>query len=223
MRRPILLTFIALGAITLGLGGTGLFAALSDTARTGTNSVSSKALAGSADLQLSGAHFDPAIGGIACEEFSENLSTGLVTFSDMEAGGSGAGSRFCIRNVGSATVTLTALVEDMVDLDTACTGDEAAAGDATCGDNQAGELSQALWLDYFTVDCATSSGTNVVYGNPAPTMATTLGPVHLGTIAGGATRCFSVSVQIPGNRAQDAVQKAQSDVVTWRYAFTGQA
>ena len=41
MRRPVLLTLAAVGGVIVLLGGTGIYAALSDTARSGTNSIES--------------------------------------------------------------------------------------------------------------------------------------------------------------------------------------
>ena len=60
MRRSVLGSLAALGVVVCGLGGTGLFAALTDTARGGPNSVESAPLAGSADIQLADASFREA-------------------------------------------------------------------------------------------------------------------------------------------------------------------
>ena len=60
MRRSALITLAALGGLICLIGGTGLFAALTDSARSGTNSLESGALAGSADIQLSNASVDAA-------------------------------------------------------------------------------------------------------------------------------------------------------------------
>jgi hypothetical protein len=57
MRRSVLLTVAALGGLVSLIGGAGLFSALTDTARTGTNSAESAALAGSADIQLAAGTF----------------------------------------------------------------------------------------------------------------------------------------------------------------------
>jgi hypothetical protein len=57
MRRPVLLTLAAVGGVIVLLGGTGIFAALSDTTRSGTNSIDTGALAASSDLRVATAVF----------------------------------------------------------------------------------------------------------------------------------------------------------------------
>ena len=127
MRRSVLLTVAALGGLVSLIGGVGLFSALNDTARTGTNSAESAALGGSADIQLAAA---TAVVGpvspITCDPvFSENLASGFFSLSNVGPGSQSARVFFCIRNVGSQSVMLTALVDELVDVEIACTGDEA--------------------------------------------------------------------------------------------------
>jgi hypothetical protein len=223
MRRSALLTIAMLGGLVCLLGGTVLFSALQDTARTGTNSVESAALgasAESADIQLASATKAPGAGPIECGTFSENLSSALITVSAVSPGDPAAGAYFCIKNVGSQTVSLSGLAEELTDVDFACTGDEASSGDATCGGDQAGELSSVLQVAYQNQDCAGSGG----FG-PAPMLrdnATT--PTSIpGALAAGATGCFRTHIHYPSTTDATAVQTAQSDRATWRFKFTAQA
>lgn len=218
MRRSSLSTLALLGALICLIGGTGLFAALTDTARTGTNTVDSAALAGSADIQLATAVMDP-FPAITCGSFSEDLATGFFTASDVQPG-YGDIEFFCIKNVGSQTVTLSGMADELTDVDFACTGDEGILGDATCGNNGAGELSDVLVVSYIVYACATGGGS----GQGIVLRANATAQVALpGTLAAGATACLSVDIVYPATSPAAAVQKAQSDRVTWRFKFTAQA
>lgn len=138
MRRSTLLTLMALGAVITLIGGSGLFAALVDTATTGTNSVSSRSLAPVADLQIASGSRPGDAGPIICGDFTENLTTGLYTISDLQP--TTEHLRFvCLRNAGSAQVTVSVAVVELANVDVECTGDEAEY-DPTCGGNGAGEL-----------------------------------------------------------------------------------
>ena len=218
MRRSILLTFLALGAVLTAIGGTGLFAALSDTARTGTNSVRTASLPGSADLQLATA--TTSSGATVCGTFSEDLTTGLFTATDVKAGTFQPMRSFCLKNLGSRTVTVSAMVESLTDVDVDCTGDEAASGDTTCGTNQAGELSALVNLQYLVTDCNAQTILNSPPPNGKLNTMTTAKP--LGTLAPNAVGCYRADLFYPDDGSVN-VQKAQSDEITWRFAFTGQA
>jgi hypothetical protein len=218
MRRSILFTFIALGAIITGLSGTGLFAALSDTASTGNNRVETAAMASSADLQLA-----TATGNVgspyACGTFQENLSTGLFTVQNASSTYSSF-ARACLRNVGSAPVAVTTAVNLVSDTDVACTGDEAAMGDTTCGGDQAGELGSTIETAVWKQDCATGSGVNDMGGWRTITGFTPV--TNIGTIAPNQTVCihFALDYFTPPVAKKTL---AQSDEVTWQWTFTGQA
>ena len=220
MRRSALSTIALLGGLVCLLGGTVLYSALQDTARTGTNSIESAALATSADIQLAAATRSPS-SPVSCGAFSENLASGLFTATGVSAGYFSGFQYFCIKNVGSQPVTLSSLADELTDVDVACTGDEDANGDATCGSDAAGELSGVLRVSVITASCETGTGSG-----PVPQLlkdnATT--PLALvGTLAAGATGCYSAHISYDGNTAATTVQKAQSDRVTWRFKFTAQA
>lgn len=222
MRRSVLVTLVVLGSLISLIGSSGLFAALTDTARTGTNSVSSSGLAASADIQLATA--TGSVGGVVtCGTFSEDLSSGFFSISDIEADSVGFEQYFCIKNVGSQSVSLSAMTDELTDLDTACTGDEAEY-DLTCGktfsgNDQVGELSANLYVGYSTLDCSAAS-----YLYSPKILATNATTAEaLGDLAPGTTGCFYLVVYYPGGTAANAVQAAQSDTVTWRFKFIAEA
>lgn len=225
-RRPLLITMAVLGTLISLLGGTGLFAALTDTARTGTNSVSSDDLAASADIQLATAAVDGTSGAITCGTsadgaFAEDLTTGLFTAADFGPNDGTVETLLCIQNVGSQTVSLSGLVDQLTDLDTACTGDEEVHGDTSCGGNLAGELSGNLTVFYATFDCSNASAALSRSGTSLLGNATTA--AALGALAPGVIGCYGVSVYYPTDTDAVAVQIAQSDTVTWRFKFVAQA
>jgi hypothetical protein len=219
MRRSVLTTVAALGALVCLIGSSGLFAALTDTARTGTNTVDSAGLAASADIRLATATLggDPTT--VTCGTFAENLTTALFTVSGAEPSATALDEKyFCISNVGSQSVALAALADELADIDTGCTGDEALY-DTTCGGNAAGELSGHLLVSYLTVSCATGTGT----GSATTLNANGTTPVGLGSLAPGVTGCYLVRIFYRDTTTPDDVQRAQSDRSTWRFKFTAQA
>ncbi len=215
MRRPVLLTLAALGAL-LSLLSAGLFAALSDTARTGSNQVATGDLPSSADLQIATA--TPG-SGITCGTFSDDLATALITLTDQTPGhDSGQGYWYCLRNLGSQTLKLSASSEDFSDVETACTGDEADY-DQTCTPTATGELGDIVKVSFYGLDCATG----IQLEAPADFVllrSTVATPVTFGTIGPDQSRCFMSSLFM-SDATPTQRQIAQTDQLTWRFAFTG--
>ncbi len=222
MRRSSLLTLAALGALICLIGGSGLFAALTDTARSGTNSVDSAALAASADIQIARATIPGATPpNFTCGSLSEELASGFFSAADVNAGYSAGPAYFCVKNVGSQPVSLSALASELVDVEEACTDDEAAF-DSTCGDNKVGELSAVLRITYQNLgSCVSGAGG----GSPLTLTLRNNAIAHadLGTLAVGQTTCYSVAIAYPATAAADVVQGAQSDATTWRITFFAQS
>ena len=221
MRRSSLLTLTALGALICLVGGTGLFAALTDTARTGTNTVDSAQLAGSADIQLATAtRVNSPPFTITCGDYSEDLASGFFTADDVTEGFVSPVSFYCIKNVGSQSVTVSVLADELTDVDLACTGDESLHGDTTCGGDQAGELSAVLMVWYARDECegggASGRGINLASNATEPVFL-------IGTLAPGEVGCYQVYFDYPTSATDEAVQKAQSDRATWRFKFTAQS
>lgn len=223
MRRSALVTAAVLGGLVCLLGGTVLFSALQDTARTGTNSAESAALAESVNIQLAPATFSDT-NGVVCGTFSEDdLTSGLFSATGVSPGYL-SDEFFCIKNLGSRLVVLRAQADELIDVDFACTGDEAANGDSTCGkdqlgNDQAGELSSVLKVIHSTVTCG--DGSPETSGNEETLKNyTMLQQQEFGTLAGGATGCFGVRLSYPPLTAASAIEKAQSDRATWRFKFS---
>jgi hypothetical protein len=216
MRRPILLTLAAVGGIIVLLGGTGLFAALSDTARSDTNSVESGALVASADIQMALASGGAAGTPWTCKTFSEDL-TAAMTVTGPPGVDTGQVYPYCIRNVGSRTLSLSVLAEDINDIELGCTGDESLY-DNTCGTGP-GELGDFAEVQHQMIDCSNGDVLGLVQllvrdnGNASN---------PLGTVGPGETRCFNMGIY--GSSATEVQrQAAQSDRLEWRFAWTGQA
>ena len=223
MRRSVLLTLAVLGGAVCLIGGVGLFAALTDTATTGTNSAESKGLAASADLQVAVAT-DPVAGSFqfGCGTFTENYASPLFTATNVQVGYQSSQSVLCVKNAGSQTVQVNVDVFELSDIDTACTGDEALNGDTTCGNDQTGELSLMLATQvqrYAQCDLQGSGDSFSNYLNFLSSGATLTG----GSLAPGETACYGFYVTYPSGNAASSVQQAQSDKVTWRYRFNAAA
>ena len=213
MRRSILITLSTLGVLISLLGSTGLFAALVDTADTGSSFVESKPIAGSADLKLAQAS------GSSCGTFDDDLATGLFSATNLEPNGGGPYNVLCVKNEGSQTVDLTVSVFDLVDSETGCTGDEQDYGDAPCGTQ--GELSGVLIVRIFPLDCATNDS---IAGTITTSLATMVGtPADLLDLTPGQITCYGFIPALPDYPVTPEVQRAQSDRSTWRFRFTGTA
>ena len=94
-------------------------------------------MAASADIRVATATFNN--GSLDCGTFSENLTTAFFTASGLTPGASAEAPEYCIKNVGSQTVTLSVLADSLTDVDYACTGDEQLHGDNTCGSDGDGD------------------------------------------------------------------------------------
>jgi hypothetical protein len=224
MRRPVLLSLSTLGLLICLIGGTGLFAALTDTADLGPNSVDAAGLPGSADLKLAYRVPDPGDpNATVCGQYEDDLTTQAFIEASGFVADSSANNKVCIKNAGSQTVSVSVTAVDLVDVDTACTGDEADLGDATCGGDAQGELANVIQIRIFPIDCATAlelggsdaSALDDLVGTPLALTPSGLAP--------DAELCLDILVQEPsGSPALDR-QLAQSDAVTWMFRFTGTA
>ena len=216
MRRSVLLSWLVVGAALSLISGTGLFASLSDTARTGTNVVDTQALQGSADLKIATASYtDPGVG---CEGFSDDLTSPLIEFTNQVPGAFNQdGYYYCLQNAGSQTVNLTATAVEVTDTELACTGDEDLY-DTSCSVPDVGELSSVVRISFYGVNCV--DGTDDTPPNAQDTVAHMASvPVTFGTLSPATTRCFRSAVFTNG--PPNVVQASQTDRVTWRFAFTG--
>lgn len=213
MRRSVLVSMMVMGAVVTLLMGAGTFAVFTNRATTGQNSAESKALPRAADIQLAFG----VVGPTACAEatYVEDNASPTVSMADVEPG-SRLAKYFCVKNVGSAALDLTTTVIDVSDVDTACTGDEEAV-DTSCGSNGLGELGKVLQFYPSWFPCDLSSGGANGYGG----FLSTPEAVSLGNLAAGEIRCGQVEVFYALNIPINDQLTAQSDTVTWRFAFDG--
>jgi hypothetical protein len=224
-RHPLRLV-IVLGALITLVGGTGIFAVFSDRATTGPSDVTTGGLGRAADLKIADAQpQDPMNSGpFICGTFVDDLATPLFNFT--ATAGSGDERFLCLENDGSSAVDVSVTAIDITDLDIQCTGDEAAFGDTTCGEDgqmnpQAGELSPNLTIETDLYDCMTGSATGTVGVPDFSSSLAGLGatPEALGSLSAGGSLC--VRLRVFWRATGDAAQLSQSDEATWRFAFDG--
>lgn len=225
MSRQLLRAVMVLGLIVTLVGGTGLFAVFTDRATTGTNDVSSGELGQAADLQIATAEI--VNNSIVCGQFQDDLATGFFSLSDLQPSNDEYRETLCLRNVGSGSLELVMSAIDLTDADISCSGDEAAYGDTTCGQQagvaQLGELSPLIRIWVMSVDCNTNG-----YINDTGASLSSLAQQPLAVQAGGAlemapgtTACYSLLLRYGDTASATDVQLAQSDQATWRFAFDG--
>ena len=221
MGRQTLRLVMVLGALVTLLGGTGIFAVFNDQAVGGLNSAQSGSRLSAADLMIAPATL--TTGNVVCGTFGEGTSTPQITVSDLQPSSTVTAVGYaCLRNVGAASLLLTVAATGVRDLDTACTGDEAASGDATCGDNLEGELSPVLRAYIDVVNC---TGATVLSGRQSTIGDLETTPQSVGTapLAPGAPICIKLSVEYPTTTPEATIQVAQSDRVDWFFVFEGVA
>jgi hypothetical protein len=229
MTRHSLRIVIVLGMLITLVGGTGIFATFSDRASTGGNSVTSGSRPKAADIKIETATVEPATG-VTCHSDPDplpwqrdDLTTGIYTATDVQPGEDLGRTYLCLKNVGSAPLSLTASAINVVDLDVACTGDEAASGDTTCGPDatltpQAGELSPLIKVAMWRVTCDNL----LQYVSYEPHFLNDLTDWDFGgltPILPDEVACIEIQVTYPTPATELQAQLAQSDEVTWRFAF----
>jgi len=128
-------------------------------------------------------------------------------------------ARRCPRRAIEALSTSTI---DLSDVETACTGDEAAAGDASCGPGATvGELAPNLSAAIQQVSCATGAPGG---GGTSGSLQSLQSAAALGIIqTPDEIVCLRIGIAYPPAPATSdtAIQIAQTDQVTWRFAFDG--
>ena len=222
VHRRLLVSLMALGAIVTLVGAGGIFATFTDRATTGSSTVSSGVRASAAHLLIS------RFNGGACEPPVEDLQTDLFTLNDVQPTGGLAQESICLANAGSASLDISATVIDLLDTEAGCTGDEAAAGDTTCGPGATlGELSSVIAVVIAQVTCDNTEQVIPGSGVSGTLSALSSGP---GTIGGaplglgllpGESKCLRLAISYPIGTPDTEVQVAQTDQVTWRFAFDG--
>jgi len=220
MNRRLLVSLMALGAVITLVGAAGIFAVFTDRARTGNSSVTSGERGSAADLLIAPSLLGPP----ECGTFVDDLVTDLFSINDAQPAGGFLGQAFiCLKNAGSASLALSAATIDLVDVETACTGDEAAVGDASCGIvggvAGAGELAPMLLADIRQVNCTTGAPGG---GGLIESLADLQSGVPLGIFpAPDEVVCLRLEIFYSAATSDTAIQIAQTDKVTWRFAFDG--
>lgn len=215
VRRPLALSLIVLGVLVTLIGGTGIFAPFTDTANTGTNSLTSGTQPRAADIQI----VWPAADTSACAvpaNYVENSQTPGHSATDVQPGYNSF-QNFCVKNVGTGTTGLNFRIIDRVETDNTCHGDEAASGDTTCGGGAAGELGSVLQVSVYRYNCTTGDATLIL---------------GIGALAGdnnvshadwaldpGEIWCGASQIRYPTGQPVTDVLKAQTDTVTWAFQF----
>ncbi len=220
MRRKLLGTTMALGLVVTAMGFTGIYAVFTDRATTGTNNAESGSQARIADLKIATTVSTDCTDG----SYVDDLATGVITATDLLPGGGTGFTVVCLRNDGTATLNLMVTAIDVLEAETACTGDEAAAGDTTCGTGDPGELGAALLVVASRLDCVTST-TDLSFSKTITALTGPGAAESLGSLGAGDTACIWIRVQMltagqSGTTLED-IQQAQSDRVEWRFAFDG--
>jgi len=221
-RNTYLWSVIVVGAIVTAVGGTGIFAVFTDRAtQVLPNTVESGAEPKAADIQIA---IFGEVAGELCGPFQENLATPLFNVVNVRPGNTHQNT-VCLRNNGSANVSLTASVLDLTQSDPQCTGDEQAI-DPQCGQpgSGQGQLADALQIDFQETDCLAGApvGSEQSYGLAA--LASTPGAVGSATgLLAATTTCLRITVRYPSTSPVNTVQAAQSDQVSWRFAFDATA
>lgn len=222
MERQMLRLMVVLGALITLLGGTGVFAVFTDSVEAEDNSARSGAVARAADLQI--ALGDYGAESISCGAFQENLTTPILTATDLQPGWSSSAAAFCLRNVGAASVQISFQATRLVDSEIDCTGDEGAT-DLTCSPGARGELSGVLQIYTEKVNCDSLAGSGRRGDNLATLNDAARNLPGDDVLLAGSTACWTFVAFYPDAALLPAetIQNAQSDSSTWSFFFIGQA
>jgi predicted ribosomally synthesized peptide with SipW-like signal peptide len=215
---------LALGVLITSISGAGVVAVFSDTATTFPNTVETGEQPHSS-LQIGGGRFDSSTNGdIVCFGFVDDLQTPLIAASSLAPGTGQSSDPFCLKNNYSGNVSINVTVIDLSDVDIHCTGDEAVY-DSTCiappdlppGQSLDGELSPLLRIQLHRAQCSPADVLNE-YDDSLTGLQTT--PRDLGSMSPGEVACFGLYVRYPATAAYEDQEAAQTDMASWRFAFT---
>jgi hypothetical protein len=147
-----------------------------------------------------------------CGRFADTLPA-LVSTAGLQPGGVTPTVVVCLRNKGGRAGQAFLSVIDLATSDDACSADEPTV-DQTCGQGLAGELQTELVQEYALLRRCR---------DPVQLGATAFSdlshsPLPLGKIGANKTRCVALRIAYPGGSGP-AEAAAQTDSITWRYAF----
>jgi hypothetical protein len=150
-----------------------------------------------------------------CGPFADSLPV-LVSESGVAWGDTVADVTVCVSVLGAQGGSLVLQAEELVDVEVACTGDEALV-DASCGDGRAGELSDSLIQQVGIGGCRRNPATKHAWSRPLSDLSTD--PLLLAQRLKD-DQLFCVRLILRYEPDADATVASQSDRTTWRYSFT---
>ncbi len=231
--RHLLLGLITIGAVTTGVGLTGVIAPATDDARTGTVTkeyAETGQFPPQVDLQL--APWDETTND--CGAFTDNLQTGVFAVNTGRERTFETTRTICVRNRGTQAKVLNIVAEDPVLTDPVCTPDETyvAGGELVSGCNGAdAESFQVLWWmlrdptkgaptcpDFVRV-AVNEPRYGVIWhqrGQPSPQL--TVAPLPANGVA-----CVYQMVASSGSPSNNSIllpDSAQTDRLEWRFRFS---
>jgi hypothetical protein len=206
-----------MGAIVTTVGQAGIFAVFTDRATQGPNTIESGSQPRAADLQIG------ELIGDTCSGLQDDLGTALWNITSLQPGDA-VYRQICLKNNGAASVTLSFTAIDMVESDTQCTGDEQTVDPACGGGLGQGQLASLLQVDYqVDRNCDSVITPDEIDGSHGLFGLTSVPLVDGTGLFGGLTACVGLTVRYPSSTTMDVVQAAQTDGVSWKFAFDATA
>ena len=148
-----------------------------------------------------------------CGTWAQRLGP-IAVVTGLQPGVATSPVEICLRNKGSATGTLFGSVVDRVDVEIACTGDEPSV-DQTCVPGAMGELGSVLLIvGALRPGCSGAAGTALSASFNEAAI-----PIRLGELKKNAETCVQLRLDYPSTTPALATLAAQTDRLTWRYAF----
>lgn len=150
-----------------------------------------------------------------CAGFTDSLPP-LVIDAAASAGGSVADVTICVQSADASGRFLTLVVQELVNVDPACTGDEASV-DASCGEGALGELSDSLVQLVGVKPCRRNPRPDTIWERSLSELSAN--PLLLARrLHEDRILCVRLVLRYEPDAAASVV--SQSDRATWRYSFT---
>jgi hypothetical protein len=150
-----------------------------------------------------------------CGLFADSLPA-IVTESGVAWGDTVVDVTICVLSPGVDGGSLALQAVELVDVDVACTGDEALV-DASCGNAGPGELGDSLIQQVGIGSCRRNPATKRAWDRSLSDVSTN--PLLLTRRLEG-DRPLCVRLVLRYEPDVDATVASQSDRTTWRYSFT---
>jgi hypothetical protein len=213
--RRLLGSIMVLGVVTTALGGFGVFAAFTDSVLTGQNTVKTVERDRVADLEIA---MDGVTGPQSCATAMYVSETTTPFFNVTVTGGVADRTFFCLRNVGTSTLTVVSTILDFSQIELGCTGDEKPV-DPSCGADGVGEIGPVLVIEYYRVPYCDPQARE--YGSQVPLVPAV---AHdWGTMKSHEMWCGYIGVELSDVATEEQLQAAQTDQAAWRFVFEGTA